>query len=166
MIRTTLFLALAAFSSITALAERPTTTSPYSYIAQLGRVGFGRGGAAYLPTAVIKQQISPGISPVMQFILVNHLMNQCVESARSMAPGKLESYGSAKSKFTYGVCRLQHCFEQGLLLTALARGGDSQDKAGQQQKAAILASAFQSQGGCDGSSSGIDSALVQAATQN
>lgn len=151
------------------LAERPSATNPYSYIAGAGDMAFSTSGAAYLPSSVYKAQRDEKLSPMLQFVLANQMMTKCVEDVQKQHPGRRDPYVVAKQRYDYGTCRIKKCFQQGFLtmllpdLTAkpsVASEGEDSKKSGAQM-AQVLATAFKKDGACDGSSGGgIDPMLL------
>lgn len=152
-------LAVAFLLAAPAKAERPTTNDIYSYLAQAGQITFNKAGGAFLPIAVLRGMKNGQISPILQFVLVNNLMTQCIKSVLEAPPGIREPYVVAKAKFDYGLCRLTQCFKQGMLIMVLpALSGKS--GTGGKGVAQALATGFKQQEGCDGSGdSGMDPML-------
>ncbi len=149
---------------------RAETGEAYNWIGQLGQIAFTQGGAASLPGYVISSMRGGSISPIMQFVLVNSLMNKCIKDTYSFYPRRRDPYQLASAKFQYGMCRINKCFQQAMLLLVLPQlsgrtqyGGQPAQQSGGQIGAA-LAQSFQQQNGCgnNGNDKGISAQLLQA----
>lgn len=163
---------LSLFISLEARAERPGETNPYNYIVNQGQVAFSKGGGAFLPLSVLSGLKSGQISPVMQFVLVNQVMNQCIKKVLQEVPYRRDPFVIANKKFTRGFCKIRKCFDEGMLLQILPQmssnasyGGsaDAQDRSGAQMMGFVLAQAFKKEDGCEqGSDNGLDPSLIAA----
>ena len=147
-----------AFAPKEARAERPTTSNPLQYIAQLGPIGFAQGGGAFLPQAVLQSMVQGTVSPIQQYVLVNSMFNQCIKDVKKYTPNERDPFTVAKSKYTYGICRLQKCMQQGMLVLALPLLAQDDGMSGYGQ---ALAAAYQDSEGCGGEGPAIDPALLQ-----
>jgi len=160
---------LLAFS-LTVTARAEDAGQAYSYIANLGQMSFSQGGAVSIPGYVLGSMRSGQVSPLMQFVLVNSMMNKCIKDTYNFYPRRRDPFQLANAKFAYGVCKIQKCYQQGMLLLLLPKlsgrsqygGADGQSSG--QQTGALLAQAFAGGAKCGGSSndSGISAALLQA----
>lgn len=159
-----------------ARAERPSTSNALSFIVQMGQMGFTQGGGVFLPTAVLQSMSDGDVKPMMQYVLVNSMFSQCLEEVKKYTPSQRDPFKVAQSKYQYGICRLQRCQQQGMLILALplisgvasAGGGSDQDgsSAANAQYAMSLAQGFQNASSCGGQGPAMDSALIQILTQN
>ena len=159
------------FVAATAEAEtRPEATNPLSWIAQLGPIAFSQSGGAFLPLNVLQAMQQGNVSPIMQFVMGNSLMTQCVREVEKKYPDRRDPYVVAAQKFQAGICRLQKCFQTVTLISLLpalqgapATGDTSggQTSGGSNEMAMTLMNSFKQQEGCDGSGdSGIDPAIL------
>lgn len=154
------FFALTLFIGGQAKAEaRPTAGNPLQYIGALGALTFGQSGGAFLPTSVLGAMKDGKVSGIMQFVLMSHMMNGCVvDAVKRGKPGQREPYVVANAKFTYGICRIKKCFQQGMLMALIsgmssneaAGGGDASDQSANREQGLIMAQAFQKDPSCDG----------------
>ncbi len=155
-----------------AQAERPSAGNPFQYIAGLGPIVFNRGGGAFLPLSVLQSLAQNSVSPIQQFVLVNNLMTKCTKDViEKNTPNIRDPYVVAKAKFEYGLCRIKKCFQQGMLILVLpelqSSSSNNQDGSGGSSTGAILAQAFQKDGGCDGKGGdGLDPAVLALLTKH
>ena len=166
-----LFLA-AVLSLSEARGERPDDNgNPLGWINSLGKIGFTQGGAALVPGGVLRSLEGGQVSSISQYVLVNSLMNKCTKQAISEYPRRRDPYPMARAKFDHGVCRIQMCFQQGVLMTMLPQlsaiqknGGavDTSIRDQSQKLMLLLISQFSQQQGCDGQQgTGIDPGFAQ-----
>jgi len=171
MIKKFLSIALLFSALSVSTAARAETSSAYSWIAGLGNISFTQGGAAQMPGYVVGSMRDGNISPIMQFVLVNSMMNQCIKDTYNYYPRRRDPFALATAKFNYGLCRINKCFQQGMLVMLLPQlsgksqygGADAKDSG--QQMGALLAQSFSQGDGCSSGNSsdkGISSALIQA----
>lgn len=163
---------LSLFISTSARAERPGDTNPYSYIVNQGQIAFSQGGGAFLPISVLQGLQQGSLSPVMQFVLVNQVMNQCITKVLQQVPYRRDGFVIANKKFTQGFCKIRKCFDEAMLLEILPQmsqnanfGGspDAQNRASAQQMGLVLAQSFQKDTGCTaGADNGLDPSLLAA----
>lgn len=156
---------LIAFAPNEARAERPSASNPLQYIGQLGQMGFAQGGGVFLPTAVLQSMGDGNISPIMQYVLVNTMFNQCIKDIKKYTPKERDPFTVAKSKYTYGICRLNRCIQQGMLVLALPLLAEDED-AGGSAFAQALAQGFEGAESCGGQGPAIDPMLIQLLSQN
>ena len=141
-------------------------------IGDLAGTVFSQGGGAFLPPQVLLGLRNGQVSPIMQFVTMNQMLNQCVAETLSprIAPNLRDPYLVAKKKFECGLCRIKKCWQNGMLiqmLPLLAEESGDAEQAGNEQLAALLATAFQKDAACDGSGGGgFDPNLIQLLTQN
>lgn len=127
----------------------------YGWIMNMGRITFNSGGGAFLPTGVLNAMRYGQISPIMQFVTMNHLLNQCIANSLrpQIVPRLRDPYLVAQKKFQYGLCMVKKCWQNGMLvslLPTLSRGGAEDNS----QLASLLAASFQKDPACDGSGGG------------
>ncbi len=126
----------------------------YSWLMNMGKITFRSGGGAFLPSGVLQTMRYGNISPIMQFVMMNHTMNECIEAILKppFLPLERDPYLVAKKKFDYGVCRIKKCWQNGMLIQMLPllKGG----LGGSNDIAMVLAQAFQQDESCDGSEGG------------
>lgn len=174
LLRKSIFIAglFFVFVAKNAVAERPTDSNAYSYLVNAGQVAFSKGGGAFLPMSVLQSLQGGSLSPVMQFVVVNQVMNQCIQKVLKEVPFRREPYIVANKKFARGYCKIRKCFNEGILLQILPQmssnpsyGGseDAQDRAGAQAMGLALAQAFNKEASCEsGADNGMDPSLIAA----
>lgn len=166
------FLIFLFFGALSALsrAERPTASTAQNFILQGQSPGFSPSGAAYLPSTVLQAMKAGQLSPVMQFALVNQMMNKCIADVVQKYPARRDSYVTAKQKFDDGQCRIEKCYQQGVLLMMLPQlstvsgaGGaaDAQLRQAAAASALQFANAFKRSKAC-GASGGADGGIDPA----
>lgn len=107
----------------------------------------------------------------MEFVLVDHVFNQCVINTYKTIPARRDPFVVAAQKFAYGVCEIKKCFQNAMVMVLLPQmscnpnvGGsqDPQQRQGAQQSALLLLQVFQKDPACDGSNGGnaIDPNLI------
>ncbi len=157
---------LSLFLSSPARAE-----NSLQYIQSLQPIPFSQGGAALIPGQVLSSLTSGAISPVAQYVLVNHLMSSAIKEAIKKAPGSRLPYVQAKTLFEKGICSLTKTFQTGLVvalmpqMSSIRQNGGSNDpgvRQAKQAQALAMAQAFAGAEGCDGNSndSGFDTAII------
>lgn len=138
---------------------RPSASNFMQYIGALGPIAFGQSGGAFLPVSVLGAMKNGQVSAIMQFVLMTHMMNGCVvDAVKRGKPGQREPYVVANAKFTYGICRIKKCFQQGMLIATIsglssnpaAGGGDAGEQQANQAQGMALAQAFKKDPSCDG----------------
>lgn len=172
----TLFFVLSLFFAAPSFAEvqqRPSTDDIYSYIANVGTIVFTQGGGAFLPPQVLQGMRNGWVSPILQFVLVNNLMTQCVNSVLETQLTARTPFVIADAVFKRGHCQLNRCFRQGMLIQMLPQlsnvvsaGGssDAQRREGSQQAATLLAQNLAQDPSCDGAQQGFDPLLLSIIT--
>lgn len=163
-------LILVGFVLLPCAEVKAETGNAYNWISQLGRITFSQGGAAFLPGGVVSAVSQGSISPIMQFVLVNSMMNQCIKNTFPQYPRRRDPFPLAAAKFANGLCLIKKCFQQGMLLMILpqlsgaSRYGGQSGQQGGQQMGAVLAQAFtKKDDACGGGSDpGIAQALLSA----
>lgn len=142
-------LAVCLFGSKQARAENDM----YQWLMHLGPINFSQGGGAFLPTGILSAMRNGQMSPIMQFVTMNHTMNKCIESVlkKPYPPLERDPYLVAKKKFDYAICRIKKCWQNAMLISMLplmsGGGGDA-------AMGPLLAQAFQKDKACDGSGGG------------
>ena len=163
-----ILISLFIFVSFTAAhAERPTSGNPLQYISGLGDLAFSSAGGVFLPLSVVDGLKSGGISPIMQFVLVQHTINSCTKNVTSKAPDIRDPYVVALATFKWGVCFMTSCFKNILLLQMIPllsnRYGSANDQSAAKNQGKIMAAQFANQPGCGAHGDpGIDPALIAA----
>lgn len=124
----------------------------YEWLMRMSRITFSAGGGAFLPIDVLHAMRYGDISPIMQFVLMNHIMNECIEAILKapFLPLQRDPYLVAKKKFDYGLCRIKKCWQNAMLIQMLPlmRSGSGA------QIAVVLANAFLEDEACDGGKGG------------
>lgn len=150
-----LFLGVGAFLLFGRSARASDTAEAYQWITGMGSVQFSQPGGVFLPTSVLRSMRDGQISPIMQFVLMNHTMNQCISRVLKdpYAPLIRDPYLVAKQKFDYGICYIKKCWQSNMLISLLPMLSSGYDQEyGQQQMGVLLAQAFQKDESCDGTS--------------
>ena len=138
---------------------RPQSSDPASFISQLGPVLFSQGGGALLPLSVLSGVRNGRIPPMMQFVLMNHMMNSCVKDVIKHHPQRRDPYVRAKAVFDEGLCRIKKCYQQAMVMGLLSGASDNPGNGGSanparrqanQQQALLMLTAFQKDEGCSG----------------
>ncbi len=164
---------IASLFSQNAHAERPSLNgmSPDQYIMQLGSPAFTQGGGMFLPEELLNSLRGGDTSMIMQYVLINNLMNKCAADVKRYTPKQSDPFTVAQSKFKYAQCRLQSCQAQGMLVLALpllsdvaSAGGSAEEASGNRAYAQALAQGLSGQQSCGGSGSAVDPALVNYLT--
>lgn len=166
-----LFLSFALLLFVHSTPARAEVSQAYNWIGGLGNISFTQGGAAQIPGYVVGSMRDGNISPIMQFVMVNSMMNQCIKDTYNYYPRRRDPFQLASAKFSYGLCRINKCFQQGMLIMILPQlsgksqygGADGQDSG--QQMGMLLAQGFSQGDGCSSGNSndkGISQALMQA----
>ncbi len=159
--------ALAVFAARPARAEPGNTGDVYSWIMNMGQVTFNAGGGAFLPTGVLNSMRYGQISPMMQFVTANHIMNAAIANTLTpkMIPLQRDPFLVAQKKFTYGLCMIKKGWQNAVsFLTLSAIQKNSSFGGGQQQIAQVLIQSFQKDPACDGTSGGgLDPNLLKLA---
>lgn len=159
---------LVFFSFTAAQAEnRPTTGNPLQFISGLGDLAFSSAGGVFLPLSVVSGLKQGHISPIMQFVLVQHTINSCTKNVISKTPDIRDPYVVSLATFKWGVCFMTSCFKNILILQMiplLSSGyGNENDQKQAKIQGLFLANSFKSQPGCGAQGDpGIDPALIQA----
>ncbi len=152
----------------TAQAEqRPYAPSASGWISDLGSATFSDAGGMFLPLSVIDGMKSGSLSPIIQFALINHTIDQCTKQAISKTPDVRAPFVVAQATFVWGVCLMQSCLKNILLMQLIPllsqKYGTQSDQQSAQQQGAVLAQSFQQAPGCNGAGdSGIDPMLAAA----
>jgi len=156
---------LLLFVGVSARAERPTAPDPIQWISGLGASAFNDAGGMFLPMSVLDGMRQGSISPIQQFALSQHAINNCTKEALAKKPDIRAPYVVAAATFKWGVCLMSSCLKNILLLQLipmLSNRYSNDSGAGAKMQGAALVSAFQQQEGCDGAgNSGLDPALAQ-----
>jgi hypothetical protein len=148
---------------------RPADSGLLNYLQGLGPINFSQGGGAFLPLQVLTAMKEGDVSPLMQFVLVNHLMNSAVKEAQKLVPGRRDPFTVASAKFQLGLCKIQKAFQQGMLMALLPAlsdkdeyGGSSDPgvRAGSSQQGLMLSQAFQKNENCAGDDNGFDPMML------
>ncbi len=161
-------IAMLLFLSLAAQAEnRPTSGNPLQFISDLGPPAFSNAGGVFLPLSVVDGLKQGSVSPIMQFVLVQHTINSCTKNVLSKTPGIRDPYTVALATFQWGVCFMTSCLKNVLLLQMIPllsqNYGDATDQASAKQQGLVMAQAFQRQEGCGAQGdAGIDPAILQA----
>jgi hypothetical protein len=149
--------------------SRPTASNPLGYIGSLGAMTFGQSGGAFLPMSVIGAMKDGKISPVMQFVAMNHMMDGCiVDTVKRGKPGQREPYVVANAKFVYGICKIKKCFNQAMLVSLLSAQSENESAGADEGNEAFglaFAQATQKDPSCDGQddeNGGMDPMLLMA----
>lgn len=163
-----LFFSVAGFLFLASTPALGETAQAYQWIAQLGKLSFNKGGAANIPGFVVGAMRSGDISPVMQFVMVNSLMNKCIKDTYAGYPRRRDPFKLASAKFSNGLCRINKCFQQGMLILLLPQLSGKQRYGGEAGKQSggemgkLLAQSFQKNGACPGGDQAMSQALLQA----
>lgn len=150
-------------------AKLRAEANPTSYIANLGQVPVNNTGAAFIPPPVMGAMTDGKISPIMQFVLINHVLDSCIKATLQNPPGRRTPYVAAKKQYDEGICKIQKCFQQGMVLGLIGqtsdkpKNGGSADPAERQSSANLgLMFAMTSQKeDCGGSGAGMDPNMIQ-----
>jgi hypothetical protein len=150
--------------AIALLAAKPArgegggnTAGVYDWIMNMGQVTFNNGGGAFLPTGVLNSMRYGQISPIMQFVTANHIMNSAIANALKpqLVPKQRDPFLVAQKKFTYGLCMIKKGWQSAVsFLTLSAIHQNSSFGGGQEQIAQVLIQSFQKDPACDGSGGG------------
>lgn len=126
----------------------------YIWLMRMSNITFSTGGGAFLPIGVLRAMQYGNISPIMQFVMMNHTMNECIKAILKapFLPLQRDPYLVAKKKFDYGVCRIKKCWQNGMLIQMLPLM--KSDFGGSSQMGMLLAQAFQRDEACDGGEGG------------
>ncbi len=153
-------------------------SDPNQAIAAMGQLGFTKSGAVQMPSAILQGIGGGQVNSFMIFIVMNHVMNQCIEDvlAPEYAIRMREPTVPAQAKFDYGMCRVRKCYLQSLLMLfgAEIRGSFSthsgsdpvMSQSAQQLGATFMAGFGQDPPCAQGEDSGIASALIQVFQSN
>lgn len=158
-------LALFCFSAYS--ENRPNSGNPLQFISGLGDLAFSSSGGVFLPLSVVSGMKEGSISPIMQFVLVQHTINSCTKNVISKTPGIRDPYTVAVATFKWGVCFMTSCLKNVMLLQLIPllsnKYGSDTDQAAAKQQGATIAAAFGQQEGCGAAGDpGLDPALIQA----
>jgi len=158
--------AFALFASRPALAEQ-NSAGVYDWIMNTGQITFNSGGGAFLPTGVLNAMRYGQISPIMQFVTANHIMNSAIANALrpQLVPRQRDPFLVSQKKFTYGLCMIKKGWQNAVsFLTLSAIQANNSFGGGQQQIAQVLIASFQKDPACDGSQGGgLDPNILQLA---
>lgn len=150
---------LGTFSQTAQAEARPTSDNYLQWIAFLGDVQFADAGAAYIPSVVLQATQQGKVSPALQLALTAHIMSKCTQRVVAQAPSQLDPYAKDKILFDDGICRIQKCFQQIMLLDLLNQAGQSTNSAGAKQQAIALGNSFRNER-CSGGGDGVDALLL------
>ncbi len=158
--------ALALLASRPAVAEQQQA-GVYDWIMNTGQITFNGGGGAFLPTGVLNAMRYGQISPIMQFVTANHIMNSSIANALrpELVPKQRDPFLVSQKKFTYGLCMIKKGWQNAVsFLTLSAIQANNTMGGGQAQIAQVLISSFQKDPACDGSQGGgLDPNILQLA---
>jgi hypothetical protein len=158
--------AMALFASRPARAEQ-NSAGVYDWIMNLGQVTFNAGGGAFLPTGVLNSMRYGQISPIMQFVTANHIMNSAIANALrpQLVPLQRDPFLVAQKKFTYGLCMIKKGWQNAVAFVTLSTIQQNNSfGGGDQQIAQVLISSFQKDPACDGTGGGgLDPNLLRLA---
>lgn len=118
------------------------------WLVGLGPITFNTAGGAFLPLPVLQSLQQNSVSPVLQFVTATNLMNRCTADViQNSTPDIRDPFVVATAKFTYGLCRIKKCYEQGMLILLLPQM--QQDSQGSSSEIALFAQQFQNDPACD-----------------
>lgn len=142
-----------------------------SYIEDQRSIPFNTAGAIILPPSILSCLTEGTVSPVLQFTLFNHILNQAVQKTVDLTPNVRVPYVVAKKNFERGICQLTKIFQAAVVLVLLPQlsrnnqNGGSPDPAAcraKQQQALIMAQAFSNTAACGNSNEeGFDSNILR-----
>ncbi len=144
--------------------NRPSANDFHAWLlGQRGPMAITSGGAVLLPNAAYSGLANGRVSPIMQFVLANHMMTSAVADAIRHRPHRRTAYVVAKQMFEQGICRVKKAFQQAMLMSFLSGmsqntrvGGstDPQDRESSRQQSLAFLTSFQKDGDCDGGGGG------------
>jgi len=149
------------------IAENSQT--PQAFIAKLGTIQFSAGSAGTVPIPVLEALRAGKLSPVMQFLFLNHFLSACIRDIRSDRPNQRDSFVKAKHLYDDAFCRLNKCFMQGLVLSHFPElSGEDRDQA--REQVLLLLSAISQSGKCEADKKNpqntVDPNLLRVASQH
>ena len=137
----------------------------------INQINFNQSGASFIPLNVVQPMSNGDISPLLQYVALNKLLNKAIKDAMAKTPAPRDPYVVAKQKWDFGICQLTQTYKTMQVMVMLPQmsnqkqNGGSNDVAIRQAaltQALALAQAMAGSKGCDPNSndSGFDSQFL------
>jgi hypothetical protein len=130
-------------------------TNPFGF-------SFSQTGTAFIPLPLLQALRQNSISPVMQYAVLNSLLNQSIQDALSQGPAARDPFVVAQQKYCWGISNLTQTFQTALITSLLPQF--SSDPSAQAQAQALASALAQGQSvnvpGCGSGEAPLDPNLL------